>query len=571
MDNFDNFSENNIPEQNNDNPATENFSNNSNVVKNEKDSTSTENIYCDGFVNSCEKNEDDNLSDGTEYRNQTPPYYYGQNSDSNSNNVNPYSNYQSYNSNPYSSGQHLDNRDPYPYANYTNSGSSVSGPDNNNSGKKNIKIIIAVVAALIVILLGIVIGIVLNSNSVTTGTNSTNEAETVTESNVEDAVTQSTPVDASSNNSDDLSAKDVYEKICDASVGVIVYENSSDTESGEGSGVLLKEDKDGKYTYIITCAHVISGAKKAVVQLSDNTEYAADIIGADSRTDIGVLRIEAHGLTLAEIGDSEKISVGDPVYAIGNPGGTSFAGSFTDGMISALDRPVNSETGYTMKCIQHTAAINPGNSGGALVNAYGQLIGINSSKIVSEDYEGMGFSVPSSVFVEIFNSIVTNGYVTDRAKLGITYVAASEYNNYYGMYIAIKGLPSGSLVVYSISSDSDLVNTDVKEGDLIVSVNGKELDDSSILAEAVENGSVGDTLTLGIVRINENYSSEEFEVKVKLVEDKDGTSASTEETTTQEYSMEDYFKQYFGDSYDDYSGSYYGYGGGSSSGGNFGW
>ena len=315
-------------------------------------------------------------------------------------------------------------------------------------------------------------------------------------------------------------------------------------------------DNDGKYTYIVTCAHVISGSNGTVmVQLHNEEQYKAEIVGFDTRTDIGVLKIQEKGLQQAEIGDSSKLAVGDSVYAIGNPGGVEFANSFTSGMVSALDRPVNSSSsGYTMECIQHTAAINPGNSGGALVNVFGQVIGINSMKIVDDEYEGMGFSVPSSVFVNIVNNIIAHGYVANRPKLGITYVAAQNYNS-YGMFVAIKELPKGSIVIYSIAADSSLANTEAQEGDLIVAVNGVDLDDSSYLSELVEKSNVGDKLTLSLVRINRDYSYEEFEVTATLVEDR-GNTVLVEETTT-EQSQEDYFRDYFDDYFSDYFGDFF--------------
>ena len=359
-----------------------------------------------------------------------------------------------------------------------------------------------------------------------------------------------------------MSPNAIYKKVLPSSVGILVYSSGKKQLASEGSGVLFKEDNDGKYTYIITCAHVISDRGVTImVQLHNEKEYAAQVVGYDNKTDIGVLRIEASGLTCAEIGDSSKLSVGDTVYAIGNPGGTEFANSFTAGMISAIDRPVSSSsTGYTMECIQHTAAINPGNSGGALVNSYGQVIGINSMKIVADDYEGMGFSVPSSVFVKIVNEIVANGYVTNRPKIGITYVPASS-EQAYAMFVAIKGLPSGSIIVYSIASDSSLANTDLKKGDLIVGVNGDDLKSASQLAEMVEKGKVGDTLTLNVVRINSDYTFKEFDVKATLVEDKGDTTLTEEETTTS------YFDDYFGnrdgygsddDFFNDFFGDFFG-------------
>ena len=124
-------------------------------------------------------------------------------------------------------------------------------------------------------------------------------------------------------------------------------------------------------------------------------------------------------------------------------------------MISAIDRPINSESGYEMKCIQHTTPINSGNSGGALLNEYGQVIGINSSKIVSTGYEGMAFAIPITDAQPIINDIIANGYVTNRPKLGISYAPASQYRE-YGMIVALKELPSGSLIIAKISDGSGI-------------------------------------------------------------------------------------------------------------------
>ena len=159
---------------------------------------------------------------------------------------------------------------------------------------------------------------------------------------------------------------------------------------------------------------------------------------------------------------------------------------------------------------------------------------------------------------------MANGYVSDRPKLGITYLPASEYEN-YGMFVAIKELPAGSIVIYNISADSALTDTDVKVGDMIVSVDGTPLDDPSYLSEYIENSDVGDTITLGIIRINEDYSYEEFDVQVKLVEDRGDTFAAQEETTTNPYSggygeygdsYDDFFNEYFEDFFNDRFGGY---------------
>ena len=378
--------------------------------------------------------------------------------------------------------------------------------------------------------------------------------------NVGEVVTAASPESPAFSAEDGtLSPSLIYKKVLPSSVGILVYDSNKKLSS-EGSGVIFKEDDDGEYTYIITCAHVITERGASImVQLSDEKEYKAERVGYDNKTDIGVLRIKESGLTAIEIGDSQKLNVGDCVYAIGNPGGTEFANSFTAGMISAIDRPVSSSsTGYTMECIQHTAAINPGNSGGALVNSFGQLIGINSMKIVASDYEGMGFSVPSSVFVRIVNEIIANGYVTNRPKIGITYLPATS-EQAYAMFVAIKGLPQGAIIVYSIASDSSLADSKLQKGDLIVGVDGKDLTSTSMLAEMVEKGKVGDKLKLSIVRINSDYTYEEFEVTATLVEDKGDTTLTEEEETTTSY-FDDYFgsRSGGGDYYDDFFDDFFG-------------
>ena len=331
-----------------------------------------------------------------------------------------------------------------------------------------------------------------------------------------------------------MSAEQIYSAVRDINVGVLVY--SQNQMVGEGSGIIVGEDKSGKYTYILTAAHVIADKNIEVqIQFSDETETEAVIVGVDSKTDIGVVRVAKTGLKAATFGNSDKLAVGQKVYAIGNPGGTEFFGSFTSGMISAIDRPVPSaNSSYDLPCIQHNAAINPGNSGGALVNEYGQVIGLNSSKISSTEYEGMGFAVPSETVLNIYNELVAHGYVTNRPMLGITYFPVSS--DYTYATIAWKNdLPYGSIAIASVSASSDAVNHGIKAGDIITAVNGKDMDSTDILLEAIENGKVGDELTLTIYRLNSNGSvSTKFDAKVKLVED-NGTNNVTEETTQPQY------------------------------------
>ena len=325
-----------------------------------------------------------------------------------------------------------------------------------------------------------------------------------------------------------LTAADIAAKVKPSIVGIVVYTNNSGTAAGEGTGVIWEEDKTGTYTYIITCAHVISDSGiKVRVQTESGTMYDAEIVGFDERTDLGVVRIKATGLPKAELGDSDALRVGDNVFAIGNPGGVEFFGSFTGGYVSAIDRPVSSEIGYTMKCIQHDAAINPGNSGGALVNVFGQVIGINSQKIAATDYEGMGFAIPMSSAKGIIEQLTQYGYIPNRPKLGISYYPVSA-STQYSMIAQIEGLPAGTLIIDSIDSESALANTKARRYDMIIAVNGQPLTTADILLELIENSQVGTKLTLTLCRVNSNYSVTKFDIEVTLVEDK--RTPSVEET-----------------------------------------
>ncbi len=339
-----------------------------------------------------------------------------------------------------------------------------------------------------------------------------------------------------------LTTAQIAAKVKPSIVGIVCYTQNSNSSAGEGTGVIMGQDKSSGYTYIITCAHVISDAGiKVRIQTEDGTTYDADIVGFDTRTDLGVLKIKATGLPAAEFGNSDSLRVGDSVYAIGNPGGIEFFGSFTGGFVSAIDRPVSSEIGYTMKCIQHDAAINPGNSGGALVNVYGQVIGINSQKIAATDYEGMGFAIPITSAKVIIDDLIKYSYVPNRPKLGITYYPVSA-SAQYSMIAQIKGLPAGTLIIDKITSDSSLANTGVRQYDMITAVNGTPLTTADVLLEKIDGGKVGDKMTLSICRVNGDYSIEEFTVDITLVEDKGGSEPV--ETTAYYIDPFEYFNQF---------------------------
>ena len=407
------------------------------------------------------------------------------------------------------------------YNNWQNPNGFVPQPEPREKGKKG-AIIAVICVCLSLVLASAILGYsILNKDS--SKEESTTKVEQKQETGEQASQTGSlsfSEVPDSTTTSGVPSASDVYKKVYESSVGISVYQKNSGKLVSEGSGVVMGLNDAGTSTYIITCAHVIEGSGvEYVVETADGNKYDAYMVGMDAKTDIGVIRVDNKNLKAAEFADSDTLEIGDTVYAIGNPGGSEFFGSFTNGMVSSIDRPVDSPVGYEVPCIQHTAPINPGNSGGALVNEFGQVVGINSSKIAHEDFEGMGFSVPSTMVKQIVDEIIKNGYVSSRAKLGISYSQASKDGSYLNI-IKANNLPQGAVIIESIASDSELKNTNVKVGDMIIAVNGKNLDTYDILLDTIQNGKVGDTVTLTIARVGSDKKVTTFEVKVKLVEDK---------------------------------------------------
>lgn len=403
--------------------------------------------------------------------------------------------------------------------------------------KKNktaIAIISIIIACVIVALIGI--GFALSENDESSG--GTKESTTSSPSAQIEAQEQSEV--ATKDNAGNYTVAGIAENCIDSCVGITVYSQASSysnfysygfgsdqqsdgssQKSGEGSGIIMLED-NGK-TYIMTCAHVISGGSSFTVTLNDGTEYDAAMVGYDSQTDIGVLSIQATGLKVASFADSDSTVVGEQVVAIGCPGGLEFMNSVTSGYVSALARPVSSSIGYDNECIQTDAAINPGNSGGALFNMQGQVVGVNSSKIAATDYEGIGFAVPSNTAIATANSLIKVGYVEGRAKIGITYTNIQNYSNSGSIINALSQLgyenALGTMVINEVSSESDLVNKNIREYDMIVAVNGETMTDTDVMTHVLSDSKPGDTITLTIARI-ENNSIDTFEVECKLIESK---------------------------------------------------
>ena len=286
---------------------------------------------------------------------------------------------------------------------------------------------------------------------------------------------------------------------------------SSESESGiapagEGSGVITSSDG-----YIMTNAHVVDKASALKVMLSNGKSYEAKLIGSDTVTDLALIKINATGLTAAEFGDSSGLKIGDEVVAIGNPGGSELVSSATFGNISALNRTItDSDTGYTRECIQTDAAINPGNSGGALVNMYGQVIGINSSKLTQvggTSAEGLGFAIPISTAQPVISNLKQYGYVKDRAVLGISGRMIDSVT------ARIYGLSNTGFVIQKISN-SELTKAGVAVGDMITKIDGTEVTSGGTIISIVTKKKAGNTVKLTLYSLQTGKTKE---ATVKLI------------------------------------------------------
>ena len=290
-----------------------------------------------------------------------------------------------------------------------------------------------------------------------------------------------------------LPLQEIYERNIPSVVSIICQTR---TGSSTGTGVVLTADG-----YIVTNAHVVENAARISVLLTDGRELDAQLVGADTISDLAVLCIGADDLTPAEFGDSSVLRVGDGVAAIGDPLGVNLRGTLTDGIVSAINRDV-SVGGRTMTLIQTNAAINSGNSGGPLINCYGQVIGINTLKIgdtaSTAGVEGIGFAIPSSTVRQIVNQLMEQGYVSGRPSLGLTGTALS------GFYQSYFHLPSG-FYIEEVVPGSPAEEAGIQTGDVLVQVDGVTVSTGDDVAAALYSFAVGDTVTIVVARSNRYY------------------------------------------------------------------
>ncbi len=329
-----------------------------------------------------------------------------------------------------------------------------------------------------------------------------------------------------------LSIPEIAAKCTPSSVGIVsevetttyggFFSFGPSTRIAEASGSGFIYSADG---YIITNHHVIEGANKVTVILSDNKEFEAEIIGSDSLSDIAVLKItpdESTKLIPMEIGNSDELVVGEGVVAIGCPAGVEFIGTVTDGIVSAINRNVELTDSYgtvqkTMTLIQTNATINHGNSGGPLINSRGQVIGINTLKL-SSDYEGIGFSIPMSGALPIISQLIEHGEVIERTEddfaygkgiIGINGSAISEDEAEY------YGIPQGVLVV-QISKGGSASNAGLRRGDIITHYNGQKVETVDDINRLKGSARAGTEVTLTVYRDGDDGKGETIDITFKL-------------------------------------------------------
>lgn len=389
-----------------------------------------------------------------------------------------------------------------------------------NDSKKNLKIAVAILSVLVFLLITYII-----YSAKKIDFSSFLNPSQVTEHSVEGHNKGESEIKFEQKPADEreLSAETVYEKVSPSVVGVVVYDPKANIISepvGEGSGIIISEKG-----FIVTNAHVVGNSLQSSIKIVLNTkeEISGKVIGYDSKTDIAVIKAEKSGLTPATFGNSDEVKVGSSALALGNPLGLNFASSLTRGIVSAINRSSVGAGNSLVKYIQTDAAINPGNSGGPLINMYGQVIGMNSSKIVVAHCEGMGFAIPSNTIKSVVDDIIDKGYVSGRVRLGISGKMVSSYES------QIYNVPAG-VIVSDMSKDSTLIAAGVQIGDIITKINDINVTSLDVFYGELYSHKPGENVKLSIYRTSTNkLNSQSFDVTVTLLEDKGETQEASKQ------------------------------------------
>ena len=290
-----------------------------------------------------------------------------------------------------------------------------------------------------------------------------------------------------------LTIQEIYQKVNPSTVTVLT--GNRDGSAMVGTGVIFTEDG-----YILTNAHVIAGGSECYVVLDTGEDYRACLLGLDEKKDLAVIKIAASGLPAAEFGDSDALTVGDPVYAIGNPLGVELRGTLTDGIVSAINRDVYVD-GVTMTLIQTNAALNNGNSGGPLINVYGQVVGINTMKMGSSSttsVEGLGFAIPIASTAYMINDLIAYGEVHGEVMIGISVqpVPVTAENG------------ESALLVMEVTPGGPGEEAGIQKGDLIVAADGEALTKSTDLLRVRRRHEAGETLKLLVERDGKRFTAD---------------------------------------------------------------
>ncbi|MDO4518422.1 MAG: trypsin-like peptidase domain-containing protein [Bacillota bacterium] len=303
----------------------------------------------------------------------------------------------------------------------------------------------------------------------------------------------------------ELTIAQIVDKNADAVVEITVAAaqqnifGQTQLAEGAGSGVIVT--KDG---YIVTNYHVIEGATKVTVTLHNGEQYPANIVGSDQDNDIAIIKISADNLTVAELGDSSSVKVGNLAVAIGNPLG-KLGGTATTGIVSALDRQLTID-GRTLTLMQTDAAVNPGNSGGGLFDGSGSLIGIVDAKSSGSGIEGLAFAIPINSIKDTINDLITTGKVSGKPVIGIVIQDVSEDNAQY------YGLESAGVYISQVTGEN-AQRAGFQIGDRVVSIEGKEISSASDLVSRVREYKAGDTISVVVSR-----NGQQIEIKTVLEE-----------------------------------------------------
>ncbi len=310
---------------------------------------------------------------------------------------------------------------------------------------------------------------------------------------------------------DDNTIKSSIEKVYNAVVVVEAYQN--DQLVGTGTGFVYK--KDDNNGYLITNHHVIEDARTVKVLNNNGQEVEAKVLGSDEYADIAVLSIDASAvMQVAEIGESSVSEIGDTVFTVGSPLGTDYIGTVTKGILSGKDRTVEVELSnnntFMMEVLQTDAAINPGNSGGPLVNMNGEVIGVNSMKLVEDKIEGMGFAIPIELVMSAVERL-EKGEEIERPLIGASLMDADNtYGLFYNKILLDDSITSGTVIV-SVEEGYPAEAANLQKGDVILEVNGTKIKNTAHFRSQLYKYSIGDTITLKI-----NRDGKEMEVNVLL-------------------------------------------------------